>query len=186
MDTNKANDGLLPFLFQLSPSSRLHIHFTDTYTIYPHMHHIHPMTNVYSTTLPLRLARCFKTSLNLHIPPCIIPMLRDVQSSMSMPIDHPHAFLMTREMVFRCVLNIRLISCCSDLGAFSPLQRPSLILNVGSVVSHPYSVMLSMHIRVPSVSTLISLRSGLTWAAFTRAATTKSRMPSMPMPAPVN
>ena len=78
------------------------------------------------------------------------------------------------EEVFRCVVNIRLISCCSDLGVFSPPHRPSLILNVGSVVSRPYFVMLSMHIRVPSISTLISLRSGLTRAAFTRAATTKS------------
>ena len=34
---------------------------------------------------------------------------------------------MTCEMVFRCVVNIRLISCCSDsLGAFIPLQCPSL------------------------------------------------------------
>jgi hypothetical protein len=55
------SDGLLPFLFQLSTSSWLpnslktHIHFTDTYTIYPRLHHIRPtniMTNVYSTTPP--------------------------------------------------------------------------------------------------------------------------------------
>jgi hypothetical protein len=42
---------------------------------------------------------------------------------------------MTREIVFRYVVNIRLITCRSDLGPFSPPQRLSLILNVGSVVS---------------------------------------------------
>jgi hypothetical protein len=64
-------------------------------------------------------------------------MLRDVDPSTRTPIDYRHAFLMTREMVFRCVVNIRLISCRSDLGTFSPPQRPSPILNVGSVVSPP-------------------------------------------------
>jgi hypothetical protein len=42
---------------------------------------------------------------------------------------------MMREMVFRCVVNIQLIS--SDLDHFSPPQRPSPILIVGSVVSPP-------------------------------------------------
>jgi hypothetical protein len=65
------------------------------------------------------------------------PMLRDVQLSTSTPIDYRHASLMTREMVFRCGVNIQLISCRSDLGPSSPPQRPSLILNVGSVVSPP-------------------------------------------------
>jgi len=66
------------------------------------------------------------------------PMLRDVLPSTSTPIDYRHAFLMTREMVFRYVVNIRLISCRSDLGPFSPLRPPSPILNVGCVVLHPY------------------------------------------------
>ena len=66
------------------------------------------------------------------------PMLRDVEPSTSTPIDYRHAFLMTPEMVYRYVVNIRLISCHSDLGPFSPPQRPSPILNVGSVVSHPF------------------------------------------------
>jgi hypothetical protein len=64
------------------------------------------------------------------------PMLRDVEPSTSTPIDYRHAFLMTPEMVFRYVVNIRLISCRSDLGPFSP-QPLSLILNVGSVVARP-------------------------------------------------
>jgi len=59
MNTNKGNNGLLPFLFQIPPSSWLpthskRIHFTDTYTIYPHVHHIHPtsiMPNVYFVQL---------------------------------------------------------------------------------------------------------------------------------------
>jgi hypothetical protein len=36
-------------------SLKTHIHFTDTYTIYPRVHHIHPtsiITNDYSTTPP--------------------------------------------------------------------------------------------------------------------------------------
>jgi len=41
------------------------------------------------------------------------------------------------EMVFRYVVHIRLITCRSDLGPFSPPQPPSPILNVGSVVSRP-------------------------------------------------
>jgi hypothetical protein len=65
------------------------------------------------------------------------PMLRDVEPGTSTPIDYRHAFLMRRQMVFRCVVNIRLISCRSHLGPFSPPQRPSLILDVGSVVSRP-------------------------------------------------
>jgi hypothetical protein len=47
-------------------------------------------------------------------------------------------------------------------------------------------VTLLMHTRVPSASTLISLRSGLTWAAYTRAATTKSQTPSTLMLVPAN
>ena len=41
------------------------------------------------------------------------------------------------EIVFRYVVNMLLMTCRSDLGPFSPLQRPSLILNVGSVVLRP-------------------------------------------------
>jgi len=60
MNTDKASNGRVPFLFQLSTSSWLptysktHIHFTDTYTIYPRVHHIHPtsiMTNGYFVQL---------------------------------------------------------------------------------------------------------------------------------------
>jgi hypothetical protein len=65
------------------------------------------------------------------------PMLRDVEPSTSTPIDYRHAFLMTPEMVFRYVVNLRLISCHSDFGPFSLPQRPSLILNVDSVVLPP-------------------------------------------------
>jgi hypothetical protein len=43
-----------------------------------------------------------------------------------------------------------------------------------------------MHTPVPSASTLIFLRSGLTWAAFTRVATTKSQTLSMLMLVPAN
>ena len=48
------------------------------------------------------------------------------------------------------------------------------------------SVMLWMHIRAPSESTLTSPRSGLILAVSTRAATIRSRMPSTPMPGLVN
>jgi hypothetical protein len=44
---------------------------------------------------------------------------------------------MTRQMVFRYVGNIRLIGFHSDLGPFSPPQRPSLIPNIAFVVSRP-------------------------------------------------
>jgi len=54
-----ANNGLLPLLFQISPSSWLlahskHISISDAYTIYPCVHHIHPIsivTNVYFVQL---------------------------------------------------------------------------------------------------------------------------------------
>jgi len=49
-----------------------------------------------------------------------------------------------REMVFRYVVNIRLISCRSDLGPFSPPQCPSLILNVDSVLSRPCQCFVQM------------------------------------------
>jgi len=82
--------------------------------------------------------------------PYFRPILRDVERSTSTPIDYRHAFLKRPEMVFRYVVNIRLISCRSDLGPFSPPQRPSPILNVGSVVSHPFQrfvEMPSLHFR---------------------------------------
>jgi len=63
--------------------------------------------------------------------------MRDDQPSASTPIDYRNAFLMTREMVFRYVVIVRLINCRSDLGPFSPPQRPSPILNVGFAVSFP-------------------------------------------------
>jgi len=62
------------------------------------------------------------------------PLLRDVKPSTSTSIDYRHAFLMTREMVFRYIVHIRLIVCHSDLGPFRPPQRPSLVLNVGVVL----------------------------------------------------
>jgi len=52
-------------------------------------------------------------------------------------MDYRHTFLMMCEMVFRYSVNIRLITCRSHLGPFSPPQPLSLILNVGSVVSPP-------------------------------------------------
>jgi len=72
------------------------------------------------------------------------PLLRDVEPSTSTPIDYRHAFLMTRKIVFRYVVNIRLISCHPDLGLFSPPQRPSLILNVASMASRPSQRFMEM------------------------------------------
>jgi len=72
------------------------------------------------------------------------PMLRDVEPITSTLVDYRHAFLMTPEIVFRYVVNIRLISCRSDLDPFSPLCPPSPILNVGSVVSHPFRCFVQM------------------------------------------
>jgi len=40
-------------------------------------------------------------------------------------------------MVFRYVVNVQFINSHSDLGPFSPPQRPSPILNVGSMLSYP-------------------------------------------------
>ena len=83
------------------------------------------------------------------------------------------------------------VSASPDLDIFLPYSNCGWLRSeikdhgeVSTMVSRPYPMMLSMHIRMPFVSTLISLRSGLTWAAFMRAATTKSWMPSIP--APVN
>jgi len=44
------------------------------------------------------------------------PMLRDVEPSMSTPIDYRHAFLMMPEMVFRYAANIQLVIVIQTLA----------------------------------------------------------------------
>jgi len=53
------------------------------------------------------------------------PMLRDVQPSPSTPIDYRHTFLMTCEMVFRCVVDAQSVPSLSNIRA---LRCPEIIL----------------------------------------------------------
>jgi len=67
------------------------------------------------------------------------PMLPDVQPSASMPIDYRHAFLMTREMMFRYVVGVQFVASCPT-SAPSDTQRsfsflctsPSSFLGIAS------------------------------------------------------
>jgi len=73
------------------------------------------------------------------------PMLRDVQPSLSKPIDYRHAFLMTCEMVFRYVVDLQLVASLSNIRA---LRRPALILIL--IPLHLASLVFRHHLHMPS------------------------------------
>ena len=75
--------------------------------------------------------------------PYFRPMLHNVQPSASMLIDYRQAFLMTREMVFRYVVDIQFIASLSNIRA---LRCRVLIL----VPLHIASLVPLHHLHMPS------------------------------------
>jgi len=59
-------------------------------------------------------------------------MLYDVQPSS----NTLRAYLMTCQMVFRYVVNVRLMSCRSDRGPLSPLRRLVPILHLPAILMY--------------------------------------------------
>jgi len=70
-------------------------------------------------------------------------MLRDVYPSARMPIDYRHVFLMTFEMVFRCVVNIQFMASLANIRA---LSLPALI----RILLHIASLIPRHHLHMPS------------------------------------
>jgi len=72
-------------------------------------------------------------------------MLPDVQPSASMPIDYRHAFLMTREIVFRYVVDVQFIASLSDICALRHLALILIPLHLASVVPHHLHMLSSIN-----------------------------------------